>query len=106
METYGCDSPLGAWRVLFQLPRPAPQAEPRHGRSRATVSRAQPAVSSRLLLQRTGGGAAREPGTVVVLERRVSRAEKSRVADRVSAAGRRGRAEKRGGRRQAGTTGF
>ena len=53
------------------------------------IPRAQPAVSSGLLLQRDAGRAPRQPRAVVVSERRVSDAEAADRADRVSAGARR-----------------
>ena len=50
---------------------------------------AEPPVSSRLLLQRDAGRAARQPRAVVVSERRVSHAAAADRADRVPAAARR-----------------
>ena len=51
------------------------EAESRPGGSRAAVPHAQPAVSSRLLLQRDAGRAARQPRALVVPERRLPDAE-------------------------------
>ena len=75
----------------------AAQAQSRAGGARAAVPDAQPPVSSRLLLQRDAGRAARQPRAVVVPERRVSHAQAADRARRVSAAARRVRGRARPG---------
>ena len=90
---------------LLQLPRAAAEAEPRRGRARAAVPRAEPAVSSRLLLQRDAGRAPREPGAVVVSERRVPDAAPAGRAHRVPAEAGRAGAEEPGGGVAAGAAG-
>ena len=62
---------------------------------------AEPAVSSRLLLQRDAGRASREPRAIVVSERRVSHAQESDCARRVPARSRRVLGESRGRRCRA-----
>ena len=97
---------LGRHGDYFSFLGLAAQAESRRRRSRAAVSRAQPAVPSRLLLQRDAGRAAGEPRAVVVSERRVSHAAQSGGARRVPAASSKASAPKRsGGRVEAGAAG-
>ena len=83
------DSDARPPRRLFRVSGRAAQAQSRRRRSRAAVSRAEPAVSSRLLLQRDAGRASREPRAVVVSERRVPHAAQADRARRVPARARR-----------------
>src|SRR6185369_4560396 len=66
-------------------PRCAATVDHRSGAAGAAVSRLEPSVSPRLLLQRVAVGALGEPGTFVVFERCVSRAAQSDLAYRASA---------------------
>src|SRR5206468_5427374 len=82
---------------LLRVSRPAAKAERRRGRSRAAVSRAEPAVPPGLFLQRDAGGTAREPRALVVPQRRVSDAQEPDRARRVPARPRRTRDDDRRG---------
>ena len=76
----------GDYFAFLGLPR---KLTDRAGRPRAPVPRAEPQVSSRLLLQRVARRAAGQPRALVVSERRLSRAAESRRAHRASARDRR-----------------
>src|SRR5665213_2655388 len=73
---------------LLSFPRAAEKAAGRADGDRATVSRAEPAIPPRLLLQRERAGAPREPRAIVVPERRLPDAEAADRPRGVSAAAR------------------
>src|SRR3954471_21634971 len=91
-----------SWGLLL-VPRTAATAEYRSAGARTKLPGSEPQVSSGLLLQRDAAGTAGEPRTLVVPERRLSRAAESRQSHRAPAGDRRPAAGEVGGSHRHGS---
>src|SRR5207244_10545214 len=87
-------------RRLLRVPGRAAEAESRSRRPRAALPNAQPAVSSRLFLQRVTGRTCGQSRALVVFERRLPDPETTDCADCVSPRARGRVDESRSRRRQ------